>query len=111
MDDAYAKALAAALRQGLDKANHSDLVMLRKLAEKYGYAADQQLLTPFEHKAFAREYTAEHPGSAPSMFLAPAAYAAAKRLGAASGRTKPSMDQVFAGMEGAAEGLGQAIRK
>ena len=67
----------------------------------------QTVLAPFEHREFAQEYVQENPITGPIVMAgAIPAYAAYKTLRPKSGaRTKPSLDQVFAGFEGVARGI------
>ena len=76
-------------------------MMMRNNAD----ALDQELLAPFEHRAFAREMVKESPvlGSI-QMGAAIPAYQLAKLLGLHGGRTAPSFDQLFAGYQGLMEG-------
>lgn len=69
------------------------------------------MLAPFEHRAFAREYVQDNPLSFPSMMVAPYAYALAKLLRTHGSRTRPSMEQVFAGQHGAVEGIQNYFNK
>jgi hypothetical protein len=71
----------------------------------------QEVLAPLEHKAFAREYTKENPLMAPAMLTAPALYYLAKKMRLMGARTPPSIDQVFAGMEGTIQGLRDRVTK
>lgn len=77
---------------------------LRALREQPG--ANQEMLAPQEHRAFAREWVQENPLVAvPSLAVATPAYAIAKQLGLMSGRTKPSLYQVGQGYAGILDGL------
>lgn len=91
----------------LDERSHSELWNAR--AQRPDTDLDQSLLAPFEHKAFAREFVRENPLAAPGMVLMAPGYALAKALRLRYGRTKPSMDQVFAGVEGTGQGLADAF--
>ena len=65
----------------------------------------QGILAPMEHQAYSREIAQEGPGGAVAGFGGPIAYYLAKSLGALSGRTGPSLDEMFAGMRGAVQGM------
>jgi hypothetical protein len=91
----------------LEEMAHEEL--LRKRLSQPG-GMDDPLLAPFEHMAFAREWTRENPWVAvPSLSAAIPLYQLAKLLGVApdaSGTaTKPSLDQLFAGYRGIGQGL------
>lgn len=99
----------------LSAMTHSDLSALRILNQKDSdlYA----ILAPFEHQAYAREFTSENPVlGAASLAVATPAYALAKLAGMApkmgSGpQTQPSWDQVSAGFNGIGQGIAQAARR
>lgn len=81
--------------------SHEELMQLRAQP-----GADQGMLAPFEHRAFAREWAKESPIMAGlSLPAAIPAYAAAKALGLQGARTPASLDQLFAGYHGYAEGM------
>jgi hypothetical protein len=68
--------------------------------------ANQEVLAPQEHRAFAREWTQENPLVAvPSLAVATPLYAAAKALGLVGARTKPTLNQVGQGYMGIYDGL------
>lgn len=82
--------------------SHAELMKLRAAAP----SSEQGMLAPFEHRAFAREWAKEEPVKAGlSLPFAIPAYAAAKALGAQGARTPASLDQLFAGYHGYAEGM------
>lgn len=68
----------------------------------------QELLAPYEHRAYARETVADQPWMAPVF---PPMIAGYQLLKAARGgaRTKPSMAQVGHGLLGTWEGLRQGL--
>ena len=72
----------------------------------------QAMLAPYEHQAFAREYTADNPilGTL-GLSVAIPAYAAAKALGLQHARTRPSIAAVLAGYRGIGQGLTGAVRR
>lgn len=68
--------------------------------------ADQGMLAPQEHRAFAREWAQESPVIAgASLPFAIPAYQLAKLLGLQKARTPASLDELFAGYHGYAEGM------
>jgi hypothetical protein len=87
---------------------HAELLRMR---DAHPEPFMQEVLAPMEHKAFAREYVQENPLMAPAMLTAPALYYLAKKMKLMGGRTPPSIDQVFAGMEGTIQGLRSRISK
>ena len=88
----------------LINASHGDLLMRR--AELPDDDPLQQLIAPFEHRAFAREQAQTSPlSTAVTMpFMIPG-YAMMKALGLQSGRTPASIEQVKQGYIGLHEGL------
>lgn len=107
------KATAAKLAQLLREHKPLSEMSWEQLLEKRRQTTDpeeQARLAPFEHRAYAREYVRENPLAAPGMAMFAPAYAVAKKLGLARGRTEPSMDQMFAGIEGVGEGLVEAVK-
>ena len=84
--------------------NHGDLYALRDSLAPID--PRQQQIAPYEHRAFAREWTQESPVLGPlSLTFAIPAYAAAKATGLQQARTPPSWDQVFQGYAGIYDGL------
>lgn len=74
----------------------------------------QQVLAPYEHKAFARDWMNESPGlAAVSLPAAIPAYAGAKAVGALQGRSgaENPMGQMAAGFTGYGQGLSDIIRR
>lgn len=63
----------------------------------------QGFISPFEHRAFAREVVQENPLMALSLAAAIPAYQGYKAVMGA--RSEPSMDQVLQGYAGIADGL------
>lgn len=77
---------------------------LRMLRDQPG--ANQEVLAPQEHRAFAREWVQDNPVLAlPSLTFAIPAYAAAKSLGLIGARTKPSLNQMAESYRGMWDGL------
>lgn len=83
--------------------SHADLVALRDRTP----ANEQSMIAPFEHRAFAREWLKDSPYlAAASLPFAIPAYAAAKAVGlGGKARTPASLDELFAGYHGYAEGM------
>lgn len=65
----------------------------------------QGILAPYEHQAFAREVAGEGLGGTAAAYGGPIAYYLAKLSGLMGGRTPASMDEVFAGWQGANQGI------
>lgn len=97
--------------------SHAELAMLRDKAD----AAMQPLLAPYEHRAFAREWTQENPMlAAPSLAAAAPLYYVAKqkpiielmqRFGwVGKDATPASLDQLIQSYKGIAEGLTNTLR-
>jgi hypothetical protein len=81
---------------------HEELYAMRRQAP----ANMQGMLAPLEHRAFAREFATESPVLAGiSMPFAIPAYTAAKALGLTNARSPASLDELFAGYHGLAEGM------
>ncbi len=94
----------------LAKMSHVDLYKLR--AEHSDDPKVQESLAPFEHRAFAREATAENPALAPILGIAVPLYAGAKAVGIDMGdpnsdveQTPPSVEQIRQSFTGIYEGL------
>lgn len=91
----------------LDTMSHSDLMELRNHIPADNQQT-QNLVAPYEHQAFAREYVNENPirgtialaGEIPAYYLA-------KMTGLASGRSQPSLQEMAAGYNGIGQGLMQ----
>jgi hypothetical protein len=85
----------------LQDADHEMLYRMRAAP-----GADQGMLAPFEHRAFAREWAQESPVLAGvSLPVAVPLYQLAKLLGLQKARTPASLDELFAGYHGMAEGM------
>jgi len=85
----------------LTKASHSELAIARRAPD-----ADQKMLAPAEHRAFAREWTRERPLLAPaSLAVAIPAYTLAKTLGIVKARSPASLKEMVEGFKGIADGL------
>lgn len=74
--------------------------------------ADQQLLAPLEHRAFARDFTRESPLRAvASLPVAIPAYSLAKAVGLQKARSPASLVEMGAAYDGMLEGLRDWYRK
>jgi hypothetical protein len=72
---------------------------------------EQDRIAPYEHRAWAREYTKENPEAilvTPAMSVA---YNVLKALGMQSGRSDPSAKAILEGTKGSIEGLGGYVRE
>ena len=80
---------------------------IRKLRDQYPDASPMQdRLAPYEHQAFAREWTQDNPlVAAPALAVSVPGYALAKLLGLQHGRTPASWDEVAGGYRGIGQGL------
>ena len=86
---------------GLDGMTLAELQALRNQP-----GADQRKLAPYEHRAFAREWTADSPlVAAPSLTFAIPAYTAAKALGLQKARSPASLREMGQAYVGMLEGL------
>lgn len=96
------KSLPSTQLAGMD---HASLYAAR------GYLpADQQgVISPYEHRAFAREATAENPLMALPIAAGTLAYQPYKALMGA--RSAPSLSQVGQGLAGVGEGLMTALQR
>jgi len=80
---------------------HAELLM-----ERMKEGAEQDVLGPLEHGAFAREWTQENPVVAvPSLLASIPGYTLAKLLGLQNGRSSASIDEMAEGYRGMWEGL------
>lgn len=73
-----------------------------------------EILAPYEHRAFAREQVAEKPYLAPLYTILPFGYQAAKLAGYRGwdGRATPaSLSQLVGGLQGTWEGVKSAFNK
>jgi len=90
------------------KLDHATLYRLRREAQDREL---QNLLAGYEHRAFAREATAQNPLLAAPIAVATPLYQAAKLLGATDARSDPSWGQMGQGLLGVGEGLLNWVRK
>jgi hypothetical protein len=90
----------------LRQLDHAQLYMLRAKAPP----ESQDKLASAEHRAFAREATAENPLLALPIALATIAYQPYKMLVPGS-RSHASMDQAAQGLIGVGEGIVNALKK
>ena len=86
----------------LEKASHAELYNAR---EKTTNKEDQNKLATAEHKAFAREATAENPWMAIPISLAIPLYEAAKATGILEGRSDASIENITEAYKGVYQGL------
>lgn len=95
--------LAATLMQlGKDQLKELPHALLYQARERVP-AEQQGFISPYEHRAFAREVVQENPMMALSLLAAIPAYQGYKAVVGA--RSKPSMDQVLQGYAGIADGI------
>lgn len=80
-------------------------------ARKYASPEQQGLLSPYEHQAYAREYTYDNPQMAPLMALMTLGYQPAKALGLTNSRSGASMGQMKQGLKGVYEGLSKRLQE
>ena len=80
---------------------------LRQLRDQYPDDSPMQAqIAPYEHQAFAREWTQDNPFvAAPALAVSIPGYALAKLLGAQTGRTKASLAEMAGGYRGIKQGL------
>lgn len=93
------------------KMNWNDLLAARKQAIANKDYERSKAISPYEHRAYARETVAESPSQFGSFNLLPFGYQAAKIVGLGAsdpGTTRVSGDQLYHGLVGAYEGLDQA---
>jgi hypothetical protein len=104
MDDPTKQAeLAKLLASGpIGDMSHADLYRLRGLSPPEA----QPGIAPLEHRAFAREFTQEHPVLGAGMPIAALGYWMGKRSGLIKSRTPADMDQVFGAVQGTLQGYG-----
>lgn len=96
--------LMALLSQSPETMSFQDLWLLRDATSDDPLM--QEILSPLEHRAFAREFTRENPLNALSLLAAVPGYQIAKLTGRAGApRTAPSMQQFWGGVQGIAQGL------
>jgi hypothetical protein len=90
------------------KLDHATLYRMRRDALDKDL---QNLLAGYEHRAFAREATAQNPLLAAPIAVATPMYQAAKLLGVTDARSDPSWGQMGQGLLGVGEGLLNWARK
>lgn len=80
---------------------------LRALRDQYPDDSPMQAqLAPYEHQAFAREWTQDNPlVAAPALAVSVPGYALAKLLGIKHGRTPASWAEMAGGYRGIGQGL------
>lgn len=73
---------------------------------------EQNAISPYEHRAFAREWMQQNPLVAGvSLPFAIPAYTIYKALGLSNSRSQPSMDEIKQGYVGYGEGLLKALNR
>jgi len=92
--------------QELGKMNHASLYSARQ----YVPAEQQNAISPYEHRAFAREATAENPWMGLPIAVGTLAYQPYKMIQGQS-RSGASLDQVGQGLLGVGEGLWGAFQE
>lgn len=75
-------------------------------ARDYANPAQQAILGPAEHQAFAREATQANPWMAAPIAVATPLYSLYKALASTQARSPASMGEVGGGLMGVAQGLG-----
>ena len=88
-----------------DKLAGMDWLTLMQMRKQAQDQAEQDMLSNYEHRAYARETTADNPFMAASLAVATPAYQIAKLLGATNSRSAPSWSQMGQGLLGIGEGL------
>jgi hypothetical protein len=78
---------------------------LDELRSQFPDQSAQDLIAPYEHRAYAREIVKENPLFALGLFGAIPGYQAAKVTGLQKTRSKPSMEQMIQAYKGLFEGL------
>ncbi len=86
---------------------------MRRLRDQYPDNSPMQAqLAPYEHQAFAREWTQDNPlVAAPALSVSIPGYALMKLLGLQGGRTKPSLAEMAGGYRGIGQGLASLWRQ
>lgn len=92
-----------------DTLNQLDHALLYQ-AREHALPEDQNRLAAPEHRAFAREATAENPLMALPIALASIAYQPYKMITRQS-RSEPSLNQAAQGLVGVGEGLREYVRQ
>lgn len=89
---------------------HADLLSLR---DRLGPNDPRQAkIAPYEHAAFAREWTQDQPWKAiPSLTFAIPAYTAAKALGIQKARSPASIAEMMMGYRGMGQGIASLFRR
>lgn len=88
------------------------LLAARKQALENKDYGQSKAVSPYEHRAYARETVAKNPEQFGAFNILPFGYQAAKMLGLGAfdpGTTPPSLTQLGQGLIGAFEGLDQSM--
>jgi hypothetical protein len=80
-------------------------------ARYYAAPEHQSLISPFEHRAYAKEVAHEKPWMAPGIALLAPAYQGAKWAGLTGSRSDASWDQVTEAYGGLWQGLMQRLKE
>lgn len=93
----------------LDGMSHSELYSMRgKIKDKKA----QSILAPYEHQAFAREFTEENPLNTVSLAAAIPLYTLGKATGLVGGTRSPaSLSELTQGFRGVGQGLSRWANK
>lgn len=91
--------------------SHMSFDELRRLRDQYPDDSPmQEVIAPYEHQAFAREWTQDNPlVAAPALAVSIPGYALAKLLNIKHGRTKASFAEMASGYRGVGQGLGNIL--
>ena len=87
-----------------ERMTHAELMQLRNsLPDESPLHA---LIAPYEHQAFAREYTKQRGwGAVPSLMVAIPGYTAAKGMGMIGARSPASLTELVKGYKGMGQGI------
>ena len=83
---------------------HQQMMAFRRLSTMQDPMM-QEIIAPYEHMAWSREYTKDNPRTGSDvMSLGVPMYQLGKMIGVNRGRTPASMDELFAGYQGISQG-------
>ncbi len=96
--------------ESLASTSWNDLLELRRKAGPNKEL--QNLLAPFEHRAYARETLAAEPSlkNLLGLLVSVPAYSGARSTGILGGRSDPSLEHITQGLIGIGEGVGQGAK-
>lgn len=98
-------------RQQSEEFSRKSWKELLELRRKASTKEEQNVIAPYEHRAYAREYVKENPEAAlvmPGLILG---YNTLKAVGEKEGRSDASFKTILEGMKGAIEGIGGRARE